>query len=246
MDYDNHPDANLRSSAPPQSGPPQYAALIEALSTGKENAVRSGDAMRERARFSPALSYGRHFGPPSPTAKPAAVMVHIERHRTTGTLRDWRIPLTVRPMHLSDHPGQISFPGGRLELGESHEEAAKREYCEELGVESFTGQIACELAPLNVYNSDYCVQPYISLEWTTRSYQPCTFEVERLIFLPLTDLLDLKKVVVHSFRRESVQWAAPAIGIGNDKIWGATAIILGELIAVLQASQFEAIYCARN
>ena len=55
------------------------------------------------------------------------------------------ILLTRRPMHLKNHSGQFALPGGKVDAGESHIEALKRELHEELGVEIEVGKMAGSL-----------------------------------------------------------------------------------------------------
>lgn len=182
----------------------------------------------ERSRFSPSLSFGRHFCPPLPTARPAAVMIMIEP-------RDgqWVIPLTVRPNHLPDHPGQVCLPGGRVEAGESTLEAAEREYCEELGVAAFPGRTLGRLQSIYVYNSDYLMTPCVAVSDRAQTYLPNTDEVASLVFLPVADLLCRDLHVVKSHQRGLVTWTALGIEVEGVHVWGATAIVLGELAAVL-------------
>ena len=182
-----------------------------------------------RMRFSPSLSYGRHFGPPAPTAKQAAVMIMLE-----ATNSGWTIPLTERPKHLPDHPGQISLPGGRVEAGESHLEAACREFAEELGTASFPGEFVGELQPIYVYNSDYFVRPFVAVCDQRLAYIPCEREVERVIHLPVEQLLDDSRLTEQVFRRGDASWHAKTIHCEDALIWGATAIILGEFARILQ------------
>lgn len=191
------------------------------------------DRQRQRAAFSPSLSFGRHFGPPLPTARQAAVMLLVE---TTEEVEwpEWTIPLTVRPHHLPSHPGQISLPGGRVETGESLQRAAERELEEELGIAAFPGNVIGSLQELYVYNSDYYVTPFVSHCSKLPSCIPCPREVERVIHLPLRMLLAKDPQREVSFSRGLAEWRAPVIEIGDDQIWGATAIILGELGAVLK------------
>jgi hypothetical protein len=84
-----------------------------------------------QARYQPGASYGRHFGPAPASARPAAVLVLL--YTQAGA---WHLPLTLRPMFLADHAGQISLPGGAAEPGERSELAALRELEEELGVDA--------------------------------------------------------------------------------------------------------------
>lgn len=182
-----------------------------------------------RMRFSPSLSYGRHFGPAAPTAKQAAVMIMLEASES-----GWTIPLTERPKHLPDHPGQISLPGGRVELGESHLEAACREFTEELGTGMFPGVFVGELQSIYVYNSDYFVRPFVAVCEQRLEYAPCEREVERVIHLPVDYLLDDNRVSRQEFRRGNASWQSSTIHCDEAQIWGATAIILGEFARIYQ------------
>lgn len=191
------------------------------------------ERQRWRAAFSPYLAYGRHFVPPLPTARPAAVMLLVETDPRVEW-RQWTIPLTVRPNHLPSHPGQISLPGGRVEAEESREQAARRELEEELGIGSFAGRIIGSLQPLYVYNSNYDVTPFIAICDKTSDCIPCAQEVDRVIHLPLQTLLNATPSCTANFSRGLAQWQAPIIRLGEDQIWGATAIVLGEFLPLLR------------
>lgn len=183
-----------------------------------------------RMRFSPSLSYGRHFGPPSPTAKQAAVMILLEITETGCT-----IPLTERHQHLPDHPGQISLPGGRVEADESHLQAACREFTEELGTLQFPGELVGELKPVYVYNSDYFVRPFVATYFGRVDYVPCQREVARVIHLPVDVLADDQRRSRSEYHRGNASWTAETIHFDNAMIWGATAIILGEFARIYQS-----------
>lgn len=191
------------------------------------------ERQRWRAAFSPCLAYGRHFVPPLPTARPAAVMLLVETDPHVDW-RNWTIPLTVRPNHLPSHPGQISLPGGRVEAAESREQAARRELEEELGITSFTGRVVGSLQSLYVYNSNYDVTPFIAICDKTSDCIPCAQEVDRVIHLPLHTLFAATPASTASFSRGLAQWQAPIIRLGEDQIWGATAIVLGEFLPLLR------------
>ncbi len=187
-----------------------------------------------RMRFSPSLSYGRHFGPPAPTAKQAAVMIMLEAGED-----GWTIPLTERPKHLPDHPGQISLPGGRVEVGESHLEAACREFTEELGTATFPGEFVGELQSIYIYNSDYFVRPFVAICDQRLAYAPCEREVERVIHLSIEHLLDDSRLSRQEFQRGKACWHSSTIHCDEALIWGATAIILGEFARIYQSCLLE-------
>jgi 8-oxo-dGTP pyrophosphatase MutT (NUDIX family) len=153
------------------------------------------------------------------------------------------IPLTVRPTHLPDHPGQISFPGGRVESGESDLQAATREFEEELGVKPFPGRVIGQLQPIWVYNSDYILTPFVSVFSGPIQYHPCEHEVARLIHFPVTELLS-STTHVSRISRGSVSWDTNVFRYGDDNVWGATGIVLGELAAILRTLPNEKVTTA--
>ena len=112
----------------PRFDPPHEPGLPQRLAGALRRAL-PGAAVQ--SRYQPQASYGRHFGPAPASARPAAVLVLL--YPDAGA---WHLPLTLRPMYLADHAGQISLPGGAVEPGESSELAAVRELDEELGVDS--------------------------------------------------------------------------------------------------------------
>lgn len=216
---------------PVSQGLPAWASSLQEILAGEQCLP---DRQSWRAAFSPQLSYGRHFSPPGPSAKPASVMILMQLQHAKDDWTDATIPLTVRPAHLPDHPGQISLPGGRVEVGEDTLSAATREFEEELGVSAFPGQVLGELQPIWVFNSDYHLTPFVAVHAGQLMYQPCHHEVDRLIHFPVRELLTATEHV-GNFTRGSVNWQARYFPCGLDKVWGATAIVLGELAAILRA-----------
>ncbi len=202
------------------------------LSLALDNDRLLRERQRSRAAFSPYLAYGRHFGPPLHNARPAAVMLLVEA-TSLADWPEWRIPLTVRSNHLPSHPGQISLPGGRVEVGESLVQAALRELSEELGIPNFNGQVIGPLQPLYVYNSNYQVTPFLAVCDQLENCLPCVQEVDRVIHLPLQSLMAASPKKTAYFSRGLAEWQAPVIAIGEDEVWGATAIVLGEFQALL-------------
>jgi 8-oxo-dGTP pyrophosphatase MutT (NUDIX family) len=201
------------------------AMLRQRLDNQQLHALRHA----RRRIFSPSLSYGRHFGPPLPTARAAAVMIVLEP-RPNG----WMIPLTVRPAHLPDHPGQICLPGGRLEDGETAQAAAEREFCEELGLTRFPAETLGALESLYVYNSDFYLTPFLAVTAAPLDYAPCADEVQAVLHLPLGCLVDQQYRCTEPRSRGSVCWNSPGIALDGHHVWGATAIVLGELAALLE------------
>ena len=135
-------------------------------------------------RLVPELSYGRHRGPARPQSRIAAVAVALYQCPDQG----WVIPLTLRPLFLQHHAGQICLPGGRVEVGETIFEAAFREFREELGVDAKVTAFCGQLSPQYVYASDNLVHPVVALIEHPGTWNPDPLEVAQVITLPLSRL----------------------------------------------------------
>jgi 8-oxo-dGTP pyrophosphatase MutT (NUDIX family) len=158
----------------------------------------------------------------------AAVLILIyERH---GELL---LPLTRRTQSVEMHRGQISLPGG---ASEAHDEdfgrTALRETWEELGIAPEHVEIIGQLSPLYIPSSQYCVHPEIGFAEEPPVLLPDPNEVEAIIELPLAVLLDPDTRVEERRWREGQSYLVPAYRWQEHRIWGATAMILAEFVAI--------------
>lgn len=141
----------------------------------------------------------------------------------------WQLVLTKRAAHLSQHAGQIALPGGRLDPGESHEQAALRESEEEIGLDPATVRLMGTL-PDHHTVTGYQIRPFVGrLTDVGGVFRPQEDEVAEVFQVPLTHLLDLE-----NFRIEGRVWHGSyrrfyTIPVGPWYIWGATARILRQL-----------------
>lgn len=186
-------------------------------------------AERAQRRFSPSLAYGRHHGPPFPGARDAAVMALL--YPSDGL---WRIPLILRPFNMRDHAGQISLPGGAVDPGETTREAALRELREELGVDPRTIDLLGELSPVYVFVTRYRVTPLLAIAGERPPFEPSPREVAELIEAPLCELANQANHRRRIIARRALRFSAPEIAIHGHSIWGATSIILGELLELFR------------
>ncbi|MEE3369584.1 MAG: CoA pyrophosphatase [Planctomycetota bacterium] len=187
--------------------------------------------VRAHRQFAPELAYGRHQGPQPADARAAAVLALFYPRDQV-----WNLVLTLRPDHLPDHPGQVSLPGGALKPGESAEQGALRELNEELGVATERVELAGRLSPIYVFNSNFSVQPVVGVLDESPVFQSNASEVAEVIEVPLSALLKWMPENMRWKLQPSVSFTAPAISWQHTKVWGATLLILGELIEVLRES----------
>jgi 8-oxo-dGTP pyrophosphatase MutT (NUDIX family) len=178
--------------------------------------------------MTPELAYGRHYGPPAWNARLAAVLLLLYMDRG-----QWRVPLTMRPDHMVDHAGQISFPGGMHECGETAEACAVREYEEELGPTMDALSILGRLTPVYVFASNFWVTPCVATVVRRPSFRPNPDEVARLLEYDLTSILDPARRAKQVIRRSGIEFTTLHMRCGEDRIWGATGMILAEFAQVV-------------
>jgi 8-oxo-dGTP pyrophosphatase MutT (NUDIX family) len=149
------------------------------------------------------------------------------------------IALTVRGSGLRHHTGQVSFPGGRVDVGETFEQAAVREANEEIGVDPRTIEILGRLTPLHIPVSRFILHPIVASTSMRPAFQRAEWEVARIIEAPVSVLGDPKTIKREIRTRivsgQSVEVDVPFYDIDGEKVWGATAMVLAEFCAILAA-----------
>ncbi len=144
------------------------------------------------------------------------------------------VTLISRPGGMTHHASQVSFPGGRVEPGESKREAALREAQEEIGVRPGNVDIVGKLTPLYIPPSRYCVFPFVGLLNNNYEFVASPAEVDEIILAPLSTLLSADARSVEQRILKGAPSEIPYFGVGDYKIWGATAMLLAELTAIIQ------------
>lgn len=145
-----------------------------------------------------------------------------------------RVLLTRRTERVLHHRGQISLPGGERHEGESLEATALRETQEELGLDLGTVRVLGKLTPLYIPPSDFCIYPTVAVIPGAPEFLPQPDEVAEVIEVPVDHLTDPGNVRRETWVVGGRDVAVPFYDYGGHKIWGATAMVLAELLALLE------------
>lgn len=135
------------------------------------------------------------------------------------------------------HSAQVSFPGGAREAEDrSLEETALRETYEELGIQDPI-EVLGALSPLHIPVSNFMVFPFVGWMDARPEFRPDRSEVQYVIEAALSDLQDPSNRDSETLYRHEQRIVAPFYRVGNDKIWGATAMILSEFLLLATTVQ---------
>jgi 8-oxo-dGTP pyrophosphatase MutT (NUDIX family) len=166
----------------------------------------------------------------TPPERPRQAAVLILFYPHDGQLQ---FPLTRRTETVENHKGQISLPGGAQEGSERLQDTALRETCEELAACREALTVLGPLSPLYIPPSGFLIHPFVAYADTRPSFRPDPVEVAELIEVPLPLLLD-------PLTKEREEWLirgslvdVPFFHIFGHKVWGATAMVLAELVTIL-------------
>ena len=155
----------------------------------------------------------------------AAVLVPL--YREGGEIH---AVFTRRRDDLRRHAGEVSFPGGRQDLDdEDLRFTALREAEEEIGLPPAAVEIVGGLQPTPTLVTNYAVYPFVGVIEPGHAWQPSDAEVAEVLELPLRALRD-----GHGRRRlvrRGIPLRVEVYVVGESLIWGATARILGDLLA---------------
>jgi len=146
----------------------------------------------------------------------------------------WNFFLTKRSEHVANHKGQISLPGGMVERRESPKEASIRESYEEIGIKSKSIKIIGELTPIYIPISNFKVFPFIGWINKKPNITLQKEEVSKIFSISIKELVDdnnLKREVRHFNKKKAV---VPFFHLKNQKVWGATSIIISEFKFILK------------
>lgn len=221
------------------SRPPDPSGSPEEIAGASLDALEA--VLRERlAGTLPGLEAQRRFMPmpPRPGWKPGEFP--SDARVAAGLLllypgaRGASVPLTVRASGLRRHAGQISLPGGATDPGETLAQAALREAHEEIGVDPASVRVLGELTPVHVLVSGFTLHPIVGITHEPPTFAPAAHEVEAIVEVSVEDLQDASSIRHGTRTRGGVAIEYPYFDLMGHQVWGATAMILGEFICLLQ------------
>ena len=150
---------------------------------------------------------------------------------------DLSLIFTKRSSKLNVHRGQVSFPGGqRDEKDKNLVNTALREACEEIGVCTDEIEVLGSLSDLFIPPSNFEVHCVVGVLLNKPQYKICPDEVEAVVEVPLHLLLDSRNVKRKTFTSSSSgnSRLAPYFDVKGLEIWGATAMIVSELLELVR------------
>jgi 8-oxo-dGTP pyrophosphatase MutT (NUDIX family) len=136
--------------------------------------------------------------------------------------------LTRRRHDLRRHAGEISFPGGRREEGETLLRTALREAHEEIGLPPEDVDVVGALEPVGTFVTNYAIYPFVGLIQPGTEWVPQAREVAEVLELRLDEMraAHAEKRLV----RKGIPFRTDTYEIGDAMIWGATARIVADLL----------------
>lgn len=168
-------------------------------------------------------------------AKKSAVMIlmYNESNRT-------KVIFIRRSFYVGIHAGQIAFPGGRFEIEDvTVENTALREIEEEIGIKPNEIKVIGRLSDIFVPVSNFIISVFVGFLQQKPVYQPDPREVAEIIEIDLCEFFGQDVIFEKKFQvpqaNQSVN--APFYKVGNIELWGASAMVMSELIDMIRPEE---------
>ena len=191
------------------------------------------------AQYKMTHAVRRTYAPAPPDARTAAVMcLFYEKNdepylvfirRTSSNPND-------------NHGGQIAFPGGKSEEEDAdYASTALRETEEEIGLPTADIEVLGALTPLYIPVSNFQVYPFVGYLRHVPKFIPQETEVEEILEIPYSLFLDkgIRKLKDIRVRDNMTLKDVPYFALGDRVLWGATAMMMSELLEVLEEAEAE-------
>lgn len=144
-----------------------------------------------------------------------------------------QICLIRRPTTMKNHAGQIAFPGGKKEKDDADlVQTALREAREEIGIDSSAVEVLGLLSSVYVQISDFLITPVLGWLSEKPDIQIDPSEVDEVIYVSLDDLADQVNRTDKELETRTGRIIAPGYEVDGRFIWGATGMILAELVDI--------------
>ena len=189
---------------------------------GKEAQMRMSPQPVDMRRFDPKL--------PSNYRKGAVLILIYPQEKQAF------FPLIKRPEYIGVHSGQIAFPGGKMDEGDENEVfTALREAEEEVAVNASKVEVLGRMSDLFIPASNFLVSPVIGYVDHIPEFVPEEREVQRIISARVADIIspEIQKKTILEIGNQ-IKLDTPYFEVEKEMVWGATAMILGEFIELLE------------
>lgn len=163
--------------------------------------------------------------PSFPNARPSAVLVLLHDGEAGP-----EVLLTRRSWELRHHRGEVSFPGGRMDPGESPLDTALREAHEEVGLDPDLVDVHGELEHLNTVVSRSYIVPKVATIGHVPELEAHEPEVERVMWVPLSELTRADTYHSEVWGVSGVERTLHFFHLDDETIWGATGHMLVDLL----------------
>ena len=161
-------------------------------------------------------------------ARPSAVLLAL-----VDGPRGAEVLLTKRSRELRNHSGEISFPGGRIDAGETPVEAALREASEEVGLAPDVVDVRGQLSHLTTVVSRSYIVPVVGTLQERPRLVAHDREVARILWVPIAELVDPETYREEWWGTAPLDRRMNFFELDDETIWGATAFILYELLGLV-------------
>ena len=144
---------------------------------------------------------------------------------------EYKILFTKRSEQLKTHSGEVSFPGGKWEEGDSNlYQTALRESNEEINLDM---ENVTKLGPLNFLLSRHKIEvnPFVGYLNQLQDFKG-NFEIDEIFTVPISFLMNEKNIEYKEFNRKDLKVYIPSWVYNGNRIWGLTAMIAADFLNI--------------